>query len=338
MTRASILVLCLSSLCTVDLSSSQEQIAKPAAPLSELFSRDPILLTLDFFRKGKWRAGNDPQREPEDARLSRKIASTVEEEKKAVKVEGDGEDGLSSQRLGQSERPKGFFRQGKPLRTFSTEEILKQEKRREEEPRREDEEDEEDFVLRHRKWQFLTGTTHEGDGERRISFSVDEEGKDESGRGEGERGDQESLHFDPLSYLDSESNFPIIDGGKERNAEDAEKKGDGGGSKRMIGNRSRLGEEKKLPSWIHDWISISEFLCLSDVMPRSDGIIGFSLVRASNDSLEGVKGRIVFENTFTDLNDAWDGKKSVFKCKVPGLYFFSFNGRGSANDTEEFWM
>ena len=50
-------------------------------------------------------------------------------------------------------------------------------------------------------------------------------------------------------------------------------------------------------------------------------------------------GRIEFVNTFTDLNGAWDGRRSAFLCKIPGLYFFSFNARGiTADSDEELWM
>ena len=50
-------------------------------------------------------------------------------------------------------------------------------------------------------------------------------------------------------------------------------------------------------------------------------------------------GRIEFVNTFTDLNGAWDGRRSAFLCKIPGLYFFSFNARGiTAGSDEELWM
>ena len=45
-------------------------------------------------------------------------------------------------------------------------------------------------------------------------------------------------------------------------------------------------------------------------------------------------------NTFTDLNGAWDGRRSAFLCKIPGLYFFSFNARGvtKSRDKEDLWM
>eukprot|EP00095_Tigriopus_kingsejongensis_P000602 maker-scaffold95_size379157-snap-gene-2.33 protein:Tk00602 transcript:maker-scaffold95_size379157-snap-gene-2.33-mRNA-1 annotation:"complement component q subcomponent-like protein" len=69
-----------------------------------------------------------------------------------------------------------------------------------------------------------------------------------------------------------------------------------------------------------------------------EGIIGFSLVRATKESLQGKRGRISFENTFTDLNQAWDPKRSMFKCREPGLYFFSFNGRGQAEPADRFWI
>lgn len=68
---------------------------------------------------------------------------------------------------------------------------------------------------------------------------------------------------------------------------------------------------------------------------HSQGIIGFSLVRASNASIEGQKGKIEFQNVFTDLNEAWDPRESIFECKVPGLYFFSFNGRGKADEDQD---
>ena len=66
--------------------------------------------------------------------------------------------------------------------------------------------------------------------------------------------------------------------------------------------------------------------------------MGFSLVRAKRASLEGVKGRVEFENVFTDLNGAWDSHRAVFRCKRPGLYFFSFNARGQANAEGKFWL
>ncbi|TRY71703.1 hypothetical protein TCAL_04753 [Tigriopus californicus] len=68
------------------------------------------------------------------------------------------------------------------------------------------------------------------------------------------------------------------------------------------------------------------------------GIIGFSLVRAKKSSLQGQRGRVAFENTFTDLNQAWDAKRSVFQCRQPGLYFFSFNGRGKPDLGDKFWI
>ena len=52
-----------------------------------------------------------------------------------------------------------------------------------------------------------------------------------------------------------------------------------------------------------------------------------------------LKGRIEFVNTFTDLNGAWDGRRSAFLCKMPGLYFFSFNARGiTTGSNEDLWM
>jgi hypothetical protein len=83
---------------------------------------------------------------------------------------------------------------------------------------------------------------------------------------------------------------------------------------------------------------------LSPPTVSSSSIVGFSLVRAKNSSLVGdTKGRIEFVNTFTDLNGAWDGRRSVFQCQIPGLYFFSFNGRGATDkkdggNEDEFWM
>ena len=68
------------------------------------------------------------------------------------------------------------------------------------------------------------------------------------------------------------------------------------------------------------------------------GIVGFSLVRASNESLAGIKGTVILENVFTDLNGAWDKDASMFKCKLPGLYFFNFNARGTVNNTTDFWQ
>ncbi len=75
------------------------------------------------------------------------------------------------------------------------------------------------------------------------------------------------------------------------------------------------------------------------------------MVRAANDSLSGKMGKIHFENVFTDLNGIprhikclnsnlrknlpmsyfsgdWNPRGSVFMCKEPGLYFFSFSARG----------
>ncbi len=65
---------------------------------------------------------------------------------------------------------------------------------------------------------------------------------------------------------------------------------------------------------------------------------GFSLVRASEDAVRGRKGKITFDNVFTDLNGnsyslewkdkkqknclspgMWNPRASVFACKEPGL-------------------
>ena len=65
------------------------------------------------------------------------------------------------------------------------------------------------------------------------------------------------------------------------------------------------------------------------------GIVGFSLVRASEESQRGVKGTVRLENVFADLNGAWDKEASMFKAQESGLYYFSFNALGMTNHSEE---
>ncbi len=66
-----------------------------------------------------------------------------------------------------------------------------------------------------------------------------------------------------------------------------------------------------------------------ETLSQSDpNLVGFSAVRAARDSLTGRKGRINFENTIADMNRGWESRESVFRCRVPGLYFFSLAARG----------
>ena len=68
-------------------------------------------------------------------------------------------------------------------------------------------------------------------------------------------------------------------------------------------------------------------------------LIGFSLVRAKNESLAGPgRDRVAFEHVFTDVNGAWDEERAAFRCSKSGLYFFAFNARGKADADNEFWM
>ena len=48
--------------------------------------------------------------------------------------------------------------------------------------------------------------------------------------------------------------------------------------------------------------------------------VGFSAVRATFDSQRGVKGRIMLENTFANLNRGWLPTESLFQCHYPGSY------------------
>ena len=48
--------------------------------------------------------------------------------------------------------------------------------------------------------------------------------------------------------------------------------------------------------------------------------VGFSAVRATSDSQRGVKGRIMLENTFANLNRGWLPTESLFQCHSPGRY------------------
>ena len=48
--------------------------------------------------------------------------------------------------------------------------------------------------------------------------------------------------------------------------------------------------------------------------------VGFSAVRATSDSQRGVKGRIMLENTFANLNRGWLPTESLFQCHYPGRY------------------
>ena len=47
--------------------------------------------------------------------------------------------------------------------------------------------------------------------------------------------------------------------------------------------------------------------------------MGFSAVRASADSQRGIKGRVMLENTFANLNRGWLPKESLFQCHYPGI-------------------
>ncbi len=66
----------------------------------------------------------------------------------------------------------------------------------------------------------------------------------------------------------------------------------------------------------------------------SSSIVGFSVVKAKNSSLSGSRGRVEFDDVLTDLNGAWNSQEALFECRVPGLYFFAFNGRGKGNNVE----
>ena len=48
--------------------------------------------------------------------------------------------------------------------------------------------------------------------------------------------------------------------------------------------------------------------------------MGFSAVRATSDSQRGIKGRIILENTFANLNRGWLPSESLFQCHYPGIY------------------
>ena len=91
---------------------------------------------------------------------------------------------------------------------------------------------------------------------------------------------------------------------------------------------------------------------LSDHLPRSASssssyasamsrVVGFSLVRASdsddsnNNSNASSNVPVSFDNVLTDLNGEWNPRRSVFVCSQPGLYFFSFHGRGIGEDIGE---
>ena len=114
----------------------------------------------------------------------------------------------------------------------------------------------------------------------------------------------------------------------------------------LLGGRYRIAADCSWPSSRRGGPSPSA----SSQLRRRDVVAGFSLVRAN---INDTDKKVVFDNVFTDLNgiiredryavllclillDAfrtagmWNPRASVFVCKEPGLYFFSFNAMGRA--------
>ena len=48
--------------------------------------------------------------------------------------------------------------------------------------------------------------------------------------------------------------------------------------------------------------------------------MGFSAVRATSEAQRGIRGRIMLENTFANLNRGWLPNESLFQCHYPGMY------------------
>jgi hypothetical protein len=36
----------------------------------------------------------------------------------------------------------------------------------------------------------------------------------------------------------------------------------------------------------------------------------------------------MLDNTIANMNRGWESRESMFRCEIPGLYFFSMAGRG----------
>ncbi|XP_023321313.1 uncharacterized protein LOC111696028 [Eurytemora carolleeae] len=69
---------------------------------------------------------------------------------------------------------------------------------------------------------------------------------------------------------------------------------------------------------------------------KPSDVVGFSVVRATEDSRAPGDKRILFENTLVDSNYGWDSRESLLEVHFPGLYFLSFSLTADAAASDSF--